>query len=112
MPTVRDADGLALSSRNAYLSDEERPHALALPRALSKAAERISGGVPVDEAIEQAKQSLRHAGFEQVDYVALVDGASLEPISEARGSARLIAAAKIGKTRLIDNLAVEVIKQG
>ena len=112
MPTVRDDDGLALSSRNAYLSDEERPHALALPRALAKAAERISSGVPADEALDQAKQALGHAGFSQVDYVALVDGSSLEPISEPRENARLIAAAKIGKTRLIDNLPVEVSKQG
>ena len=112
MPTVRDGDGLALSSRNAYLSDEERPQALALPQALAKAAERISGGSPADEAIEQAKQALARAGFSQVDYVALVDGASLEPIAEPRENARLIAAAKIGRTRLIDNLPIEVIKQG
>ena len=76
------------------------------------AAERISSGVPVAEAIDAATQALGHAGFSQVDYVALVDGASLEPIGEARENARLIAAAKIGRTRLIDNLPVEVIKQG
>ena len=112
MPTVRDDDGLALSSRNAYLSEEERPHALALPRALASAAERMSSGVRADEAISQAKQALANAGFSQIDYVALVDGTSLEPISEPGENARLIAAARIGRTRLIDNLAVEVSKHG
>jgi pantoate--beta-alanine ligase len=111
-PIVRDEDGLALSSRNAYLSDDDRRRAVALPRTLEGAAERIANGSPVDAVLEKAKQALRDAGFSQIDYVALVDGASLEPISDARENSRLIAAAKIGKTRLIDNRAVEVLKQG
>lgn len=110
MPTVRDEDGLALSSRNAYLSDDERVRALALPRSLAKAAGEITDGVPAEAAIREAKQALEKAGFSSIDYLALVDGPSLEPISEATENARLIAAAKVGRTRLIDNLPVEVKK--
>ena len=91
VPTVRDEDGLALSSRNAYLSDAERTRALALPMALERAAERIADGVAVEQVLDEAKK-------------ALVDEQSLEPLSEPRGRMRLIAAAKIGKTRLIDNV--------
>jgi pantoate--beta-alanine ligase len=112
VPIVRDEDGLALSSRNAYLSDDQRRRALALPHALEAAAERVASGSPVDAALDEAKQALRDAGFSPIDYVALVDEATLEPVGEARSDTRLIAAAKIGKTRLIDNLPVEVIKQG
>ena len=112
MPTVRDEDGLALSSRNAYLSDEERTQALALPQSLAEAARGIASGVPVGDAVEQARQALEKAGFSRVDYIALVDGASLEPLSEPAKNARLIAAARIGKTRLIDNIPVGVKKQG
>ena len=112
MPTVRDEDGLALSSRNAYLSDEERTQALALPQSLAEAARGIASGVPVGDAVEQARQALEKAGFSRVDYIALVDGASLEPLSEPAENARLIAAARIGKTRLIDNIPVGVKKQG
>jgi pantoate--beta-alanine ligase len=104
VPTVRDEDGLALSSRNAYLSDAERTRALALPRALERAAERIADGVAVEQVLDEAKKALAGAGFSKVDYFALVDEQSLEPLSEPRGRMRLIAAAKIGKTRLIDNV--------
>ena len=106
VPTVRDADGLALSSRNAYLSDDERKRALALPNGLKKAAEIIRGGATAREAEEAAKQMLADAGFAKVDYLALVDAASLEPIERPNGPSRLLAAATIGTTRLIDNLAV------
>ena len=106
-PTIRDADGLALSSRNAYLSSDERRTALALPQALNEAAERISSGVPVVEALAQAKDRLKAAGFSRIDYLALVNAITLEPLEQAGGPMRLIAAAVIGRTRLIDNLAVE-----
>lgn len=112
VPTVRDEDGLALSSRNAYLSSEERAQALALPRSLAEAARQIEDGAPVDNTLEQARVALEKAGFSTIDYVALVDGSSLEPIGEASEDARLIAAARIGKTRLIDNIPVAVKKQG
>jgi pantoate--beta-alanine ligase len=108
VPTVRDADNLALSSRNTYLSADERERALALPKALSDAAVRIREGAPVADALESAKDSLRAAGFSTIDYVALVNALTLEPLDTPGGSMRLIAAAKIGTTRLIDNIAVEV----
>ncbi len=108
VPIVRDPDGLALSSRNAYLSKEERGRALALPTALNEAAERVRSGAGVGEALEQAKARLREAGFERIDYVALVDAQTLEPLERPGGAMRLIAAAVIGGTRLIDNLGVDM----
>ena len=106
VPTVREADGLALSSRNAYLSDAERQRAVALPSALRFARAAILDGAPVPAALEDAKELLRRAGFARIDYLALVDSETLEPIEAVGGSNRLIAAAVIGSTRLIDNLAV------
>jgi pantoate--beta-alanine ligase len=108
VPTVRDEDGLALSSRNAYLSREERNNALELPRALNDAANRILSGVPVAQALTDAKARLGDAGFSRIDYVALVNALTLEPLDRAEGPMRLIAAAVIGRTRLIDNIAVGV----
>jgi pantoate--beta-alanine ligase len=106
LPTVRDEDGLALSSRNAYLSGQDRARALALPRALGLVAEEIDAGVPVRHALEHASHAIYDAGFSVVDYVALVDEATLEPVTEPAGRMRLIAAATIAGTRLIDNLPV------
>ena len=106
MPTVRDENGLALSSRNAYLSDEDRARATALPRALQHAAEEIQDGTPVRHALEHASHALYDAGFSVVDYFALVDEATLEPVNEASEGTRLIAAATIAGTRLIDNLSL------
>jgi pantoate--beta-alanine ligase len=105
--TVRDGDGLALSSRNAFLSAEDRQRALALPRALQSARNQIASGEPVGRALATAKQALVDAGFLKIDYFALVDVATLEPLSEPAGEMRLIAAATIGGTRLIDNVAVK-----
>jgi pantoate--beta-alanine ligase len=107
VPTVRDADGLALSSRNAYLSEEYRKRALALPQALTAARDAILSGQPVELALAAAKDAIRAAGFSSIDYVALVDAGSLEPLDQPRGAMRLIAAATIGGTRLIDNIGVE-----
>ena len=106
VPTVREPDGLALSSRNAYLSSEERQQAVALPQGLESARTAILGGAPLADALEEAKNALRRAGFSRIDYVALVDAATLEPIETPKGEMRLVAAAVIGKTRLIDNIAV------
>ena len=106
VPTVRKSDGLALSSRNAYLSRDERERAVALPKALTQARDAIRGGAPVAETLESGKQALRDAGFSRIDYVALVDARTLEPLDRPVGEMRLIAAATIGTTRLIDNLAV------
>jgi pantoate--beta-alanine ligase len=107
MPTVRDADGLALSSRNAYLSADERQRALALPQALNEAAAAIRSGASVSETLATAVDRLKTAGFAKVDYVALVNPQTFEPLDKAEGPMRLIAAATIGTTRLIDNLPVE-----
>jgi pantoate--beta-alanine ligase len=106
VPTVREADGLALSSRNIYLSEDERSRAIALPRALEAARAAIVGGASISAALRGAKQALVDAGFLRIDYVALVDSATLEPIEQLRGEARIIAAAVIGGARLIDNLPV------
>jgi pantoate--beta-alanine ligase len=104
-PIVRDADGLALSSRNAYLSADERSRASALPGSLDAARTAILSGTSIADALAQARASLAEAGF-AVDYVALVDADTLEPLDAPQGEMRLIAAATIGSTRLIDNLAV------
>ena len=106
VPTVRAADGLALSSRNALLSGEERRQAVALPNALHEAARRIEAGEEVGRVLAAAKQALVDAGFLKIDYCALVDAATLEPLGEPAGEMRLIAAATIGTTRLIDNVRV------
>jgi pantoate--beta-alanine ligase len=108
VPTVRDDDGLALSSRNAYLSADHRKQALGLPDALYAARDAILSGGPVAAALATARQSIESAGFSSIDYVALVDAASLEPLDAPRGTKRQIAAGSIGGTRLIDNNAVEM----
>ena len=106
VPTVREADGLALSSRNAYLSADERTRAVALPQALTGARDAIHGGTPVARALDEAREILAAAGFSRVDYLALVDANTLEPLEAPASNMRLIAAALIGTTRLIDNLMV------
>jgi pantoate--beta-alanine ligase len=106
VPTLREPDGLALSSRNIYLSPEERAKAPLLARRLIEAARGIaSGGIP-DEEATQAAQKLAADGF-AVDYVEARHAETLAPVaSAAAGPIRLLAAARLGKTRLIDNLAV------
>ena len=106
VPTVREEDGLALSSRNAYLTEDQRARAVALPRALEYVREAIRGGTQVRLALDTARKSLIEAGFSRIDYFALVDARTLEPLDAPTGEMRLIAAAVIGATRLIDNLPV------
>ena len=107
VPIVRDADGLALSSRNAYLTAEERTAALALPVALGQAAAQIRAGDDVGQTLAKASADILAAGFARVDYFALADAVTLEELQHFDGRpARLLVAAKMGKTRLIDNLAV------
>ena len=107
VPIVRDPDGLALSSRNAYLSADERRRAVALPRALIEARDAIRAArEPVAPILKGARAALAAAGFGPIDYVALVDAATLEPIETLDREARLAAAATLGSTRLIDNIAV------
>jgi pantoate--beta-alanine ligase len=103
VPTLREADGLAMSSRNAYLTPEQRTAAVALPKAMVSAITAIESGVPVAEALARAIERIVDAGFDRPDYLSLVDAASLEPLGSLDREARLIAAARIGGTRLIDN---------
>ena len=103
VPIVRDADGLALSSRNAYLTADERRRAIGLPQALGTARDAILAGVPAAAACAAATAALLDAGFASVDYVAFVD-AAIDPRAMPPG--RLLAAAWLGRTRLIDNLGV------
>lgn len=105
-PIARDTDGLALSSRNAYLSAAQRKAATAFPEALKAAAQMIAAGGEVGAALAKAEADIVAGGFDSVDYVALADAESLERLSEFRRPARLLAAARMGKTRLIDNFPV------
>ena len=112
VPTQRDDDGLALSSRNIYLDEEERSKAVALPRALGVASRAIARGDDPVEAVATAHAALIAAGF-AVDYVALADAETLVADPPADRPRRLLAAARLGTTRLIDNIAVEPAeKQG
>lgn len=107
VPTVREADGLAMSSRNRYLSDADRTAAATLPRAMKQAIAAIEAGEVAEAPLAQLKEALIEAGFSSVDYAVLADSASLAPIASLSGSpARLLVAARIGGTRLIDNMAV------
>ena len=106
VPTERDSDGLALSSRNVYLTPEERTAARALPDALNEAAVAISAGESVENVLQRARAKLEAAGFGPIDYIELCDAASLRPVRETKGNLRLLAAAKLGRARLIDNVAV------
>ena len=107
VPTQRAEDGLALSSRNAYLTEDERKDALALPRALGEAARQMEKGVAVEAALAKAIAMLAAHGFDPIDYVTLCDAVTLEPMIVLDRPARLLGAAKLGRTRLIDNIAVE-----
>jgi len=106
VPTVREPDGLALSSRNVYLSAEERRTAPSLHRAMSEAAAAIAAGALPAPVLAGAIAALGDAGF-AVDYLELRDAATLAPLAGSpRQPARLLAAARLGRTRLIDNVPV------
>jgi pantoate--beta-alanine ligase len=105
VPTIRETDGLALSSRNAYLSEAERAVAPRLNAALRVAAEAIRSGGSADTAISMARSKLTAAGF-KLDYMRLRNANTLEPVKEPTERRRLLIAAWLGKTRLIDNVGV------
>ncbi|MGB7373410.1 pantoate--beta-alanine ligase [Pontixanthobacter sp.] len=106
VPTVREADGLAMSSRNRYLTAKGRAAAVTLPNAMKAAIAKIEAGHPVKEALSALKAALISAGFQSVDYASLADAKSLDPLDALTGRpARLLVAARIGGTRLIDNMA-------
>ena len=110
VPTVREPDGLALSSRNVYLSPEERRTAPLLHRVLYEAAAVIgaASGDPgaIAASLERGLEALRAGGFE-VDYLELRNAADLAPVDRLAAPARLLVAARLGRTRLIDNIPVE-----
>ena len=103
---VRDDDGLALSSRNLYLTPDERLRAAALPQALFMARESLRAGGDVAPALALAERAIAAAGFARIDYCELVDCERLTPLRAITPGARLLVAAVMGTTRLIDNLAV------
>ena len=103
---VRDADGLALSSRNAYLSADERACALALPQTLVATRAAILNGMPVAAALAAGERNIKAAGFVRLDYLELVDGETLHSLGAPLPGARLMVAGVIGTTRLIDNIAL------
>jgi pantoate--beta-alanine ligase len=107
-PIVRDPDGLALSSRNAYLTPAQRAAAPALNRALAAAAAALAAGVAVADAEAEGRAAVEQASFDGVDYFEARDPCDLERLGPGplAGSARLLAAARIGRARLIDNVAV------
>jgi pantoate--beta-alanine ligase len=106
IPTVRERDGLALSSRNAYLSEAERAAAPTLARVLNACAGRIQRREPVEMVLEEGRAELGRSGF-AVDYLEARHALTLAPVASLKdGPIRLLVAAKLGTTRLIDNLAV------
>jgi pantoate--beta-alanine ligase len=107
VPIVREGDGLAMSSRNRYLSPGDRDRAVVLPVAMRKAIAAIEAGAAVAQVLDMTKAALLAGGFASVDYVELADAESLVPLGRLGGGpARLFVAARIGGTRLIDNMAV------
>jgi len=109
LPTLRDADGLALSSRNRYLSADQRRAALAIPRSLSAAKEALGDGQrTVEKVVSAARQVLESEALLTVDYVELVDRQSFKKVEELSGEMVLVVAARVGQTRLIDNVPLHV----
>lgn len=108
-PTVREPDGLAMSSRNAYLSAEERKQAAAIFAALSAAKSAVEAGAPIEYSLDKAHEALNAAGFSSIDYITACDAHSLVPFDPGKApvdrDGRLLLAAWMGTTRLIDNLA-------
>jgi pantoate--beta-alanine ligase len=107
-PIARDPDGLALSSRNAYLTPSERPAAAALHQVLAAAATRLRGGALIADVEADAIAALAKAGFDEVDYLEVRGDADLHRLGPGRldRAARLLAAARLGRVRLLDNLAI------
>jgi pantoate--beta-alanine ligase len=107
VPTVRDPDGLALSSRNLNLSPGERRIAAAFPAVLFAAVERLVQGGEVEATLEGARRAVLQAGFDKIDYIELADAETLSPIGAlGPAPARLFGAAWVGRTRLIDNMPI------
>jgi pantoate--beta-alanine ligase len=103
MPTVREPDGLALSSRNRYLSPDERQRALGIARGIRAAMRAFDEGERKAASLASIARAEIEPAFDSIDYVAIADPETLQPIDRAEERALLVVAAKIGKTRLIDN---------
>ena len=107
-PTVREPDGLAMSSRNQYLSPQERKEATVIYRSLQRSAELIRGGeTAVARITEQMREVLRQVPALRIEYVSIVDGASLENLPRVQGKVLVAVAGRLGSTRLIDNIVVD-----
>jgi len=107
-PIVREADGLAMSSRNRYLDPDERRRAAALFQSLTQAADMVARGeTSATRIVEAMRQTLQAADPAQIDYIAIADPETLEPVQTIRGRAVALLAVRIGKTRLIDNMILE-----
>jgi pantoate--beta-alanine ligase len=103
-PTVREADGLAMSSRNKYLSDEERPQALALWQAIKEARRLVSGrGVAADTLRKTLREQIEKNPAAKIDYIEFFDPDTLKPVAKAEKGVQMALAVFVGKTRLIDN---------
>jgi pantoate--beta-alanine ligase len=107
IPVVRERDGLALSSRNAYLDVSERRIAPALQGTMRAVAGRLAAGIDLDAQCRWGRDALLSAGFDSVDYFEIRDGETLKPVDGFRPGLRIFAAAWLRETRLIDNLAVD-----
>ena len=107
-PTLREPDGLAMSSRNAMLSPNERERALALNRSLKAARNRVRAGARDSEVIiEEVRQVLLEADLDKAEYISVVDPETLQPVARINAPVRIALAVRIGATRLIDNLSVD-----
>ncbi|PQO35773.1 pantoate--beta-alanine ligase [Blastopirellula marina] len=106
-PIIREADGLAMSSRNRYLSPEEREIALSISRSLHEAAQQIAGG-EADAQLMRGKieQALHEAGIGEIDYVSIACPRTLKSVETIEGDVVILVAARVGTTRLIDNVLV------
>jgi pantoate--beta-alanine ligase len=105
-PTTREPDGLALSSRNRYLSPDERTAAPVLHRVLADCARKIASGEPIAGTLRKGRAAIEKAGF-AIDYLEARHAETLAPVSsDGKAPLRLLVAARIGRTRLIDNVAV------
>ena len=107
VPTVRERDGLAMSSRNAYLTADERALAPTLHRVLLETGERIQNGMSIDDAVARGTVDLTMSGFGGVDYLAVVDADTLAPLDRLDRAARILVAVQLGRARLIDNEALK-----
>ena len=107
-PIVREEDGLAKSSRNTYLSPEERKAALCLSKAVKAGQEAIHAGIPAEELLGKMRAVIEAEPLAKIDYVSMVDALTMQPVEKADRSVLVAMAVYIGKTRLIDNFSYEV----